>query len=263
MNGRLRRAELAVLPAALVIVCVASVGLALPRAVSTRQLLRESVAATEKLGTYRFVIHQRFSRANQPAREEVGLRGVVDLDADAFRFVRDIEALGVKASCVYLYLGDSFFVNVDRSRQSTLGAEWLRTTVDSPLEQSISVGLTPREFDANLVELFSALRPAGSEHVDGVATTKFAGTVRHAVFGGEDVVDPDAPYPVELFIDADKLVRRVVATFKTAGLSNRFTTDRYDFGEPAEISRPRPSSIKPAQAATFKDACFPTDFPGR
>jgi hypothetical protein len=269
--SRLVSNEAIALLAAFVLVVVGGSALAERYVDPSAQLLTKTAAAAEQAGSYRFVTTQRYSgevpRGGAYAAG-VQLSGFVDLDADVSRFETVINLGRIDAKCAYMSIGDDLYVAVHPSRRNEFGASWLRTSGERSLAAANLQGLRPDQLNEHSVKFFAGLEPAGEATVRGVRTTRYRGEVDIAALAGGRTtpraqIELGRTLPVSVYIDEDGLLRRLTIEISSARrFGVTFTTDLFDYGRDARITRPAPGAVKAGNAQMFAVACYPKTFPG-
>jgi hypothetical protein len=254
-------------------VCVVGAGALADRYVDpSGELLKKTAAAAEREGSYRFETSQKYSGTYaRSARYAAGVRlsGGVDIDAGVTRFDTLIQLPGITSKCTYLTVGDHLYVSVHASRRRELGASWLRAKATGALASATLQGVRPDELNTKASDLFDDLEEDGRATVRGVATTRYTGKVDIAALAGSSVDNPTLErtgvgrtLPVEVYIDEEDLLRRVVIVITAAKtFTVRFTTDLFDYGEPLGNEAPPASAVKDARASDVAVACYPNTFP--
>jgi hypothetical protein len=236
------------------------------------ELLKKTAAASQRAGSYRFTTSQQYSgEYAKSARYSAGVRltGGVDINDGVTRFDTLIQLPGITSKCTYLTVGEHLYVSVHASRRRQLGASWLRAKATGALATATLQGVRPDELNTKAANLFDGLEEDGRATVRGVQTTKYTGEVDVAALAGSSVDNPalersgvGRALPVEVYVDDDDLLRRVVIVITAAkSFTVRFTTDLYDYGKPLGAKPPPASAVKDARASDVAVACYPSTFP--
>ncbi len=168
--------------------------------------------------------------------------------------------------------GTTVYLRIPMLDALTGTSDWLSATPEDLGRAFAVFGLGASAYDpSTLLEVLrgatDALRSVGQEEVRGVLTTRYAATVRPAEALEQAPARPrehlqrqldqlgaaDAEIPVEVWVDADGLPRRVTMTF--AGLapqsgsgedaSIQISIELFDYGDPVTIEVPSADEVTP------------------
>ncbi|WP_059035243.1 LppX_LprAFG lipoprotein [Gordonia desulfuricans] len=150
-----------------------------------------------------------------------------------------------EATAPFVYVDDHLYANIDDHGYLDYG--------NGSSIYDVSVVLNPDKGLAHLLRSVTAPTAAGTENIDGVTTTKVAGTVPASdlapLTGVNIAADQNTPVPVTMWITPDNQLARVVLTpapnaSMTISLSK--WNETVEVTRPSDITTPTPATPPPS-----------------
>lgn len=238
-----------------------------------RELLAAAPAATRAAGTAHLTMVMELSGSGLGAQQQGGVTatgiGQIDFDGRFMSMTMDMSSLAPGAGTVtQLVTPDAMYMSLPAPAQQQVGADWVRVRyadLDEELgidfQQMMSGQATdPTAMLDQLHGVTDDIEDLGEEVIDGITTTHYRATIsRDAVIantpedsraGVESLFESSgfpATYAVEVWIDADNLVRRMATAMSMQGIDIAATITWSDYGAPVDIQVPTESIIDYAE----------------
>jgi hypothetical protein len=223
------------------------------------ELIRSAPAALEEAGT----AHMAMTFDAGPASVEA--TGEFDFDAQTGAMTMELPA-PASGELEMVFDGTTYYMTADAFGTAIPGldADWIRIDLEALAGQTgVDLSQLPQgsnnpadALDALAAVSEDGIEEVGTEEVRGVEATHFAAEIDMAAAieqadeqsGGELLDDAmaeqflqqygDQPVPVEIWIDADGLVRRQTMSFEVAGEEASMQIEMFDYGEPVDVQVP-------------------------
>lgn len=237
-----------------------------------RELLAAAPAAAREAGTARLTMVTELSGSGLGAQRDgvtVTGTGQIDFDGSLMSLTMDMASVAPGAGTLtYLVTPDAMYMSLPAPAQEQIGADWVRmryADLDEGLgidfQQMMSGQATdPTAMLDQLHGVTDDIDDLGEEVIDGITTTHYRATIsRDTVIantpedsraGVESLLESSGfpeTYAVEVWIDADNLVRRMATVISTQGIDMTATITWSDYGAPVDIQVPTESIIDYAE----------------
>lgn len=238
-----------------------------------RELLAAAPAAAREAGTAHLTMVMELSGSGLGAQQQGGVTatgtGQIDFDGPFMSLTMDMSSIVPGAGTLsYLMTPDAMYMSLPAPAQEQVGARWVRmryADLDEELGIDVQQMMSGQATDptAMLDQLHGVtddIDDLGEEVIDGITTTHYRATIsQDAVIantpedsraGVESLLESSGfpeTYAVEVWIDADNLVRRMATVMSMQGIDAAVTTTWSGFGAPVDIQVPTESVIDYAE----------------
>lgn len=233
-----------------------------------RELLAAAPAATRAAGTAHLTMVMELSGNGlgpQPPDVTATGTGQIDFDGPFMSLTMDMASVAPEGGTLsYVMTPDAMYMSLPAPAQQQVGANWLRMRYADMAEefgvdaqQMMSGQATdPTAMLDQLHGVTDDIDDLGEEVIDGITTTHYRATIsQDAVIaktpedsraGVENLLETSGfpeTYAVEVWIDADNLVRRMTMAMSMPQYDQATTITLSDYGAPVDIQVPTESII--------------------